>query len=79
MASPLWPARSTFSADTLKQIGTELTDLAPLFSAERTNPSVSHSLKWPGYFVRCGFNRPDPVTLSRPLGFVIQKSPKLCQ
>jgi hypothetical protein len=70
------PDRSAFQATALKRGTVYLTNLAPRFPAERAKPSIAHLLNWPGYFVRYGFNRPDPVALSRPLSFLIQKSPK---
>jgi hypothetical protein len=72
-------ARFALRADALKRSRSQLANLAPFLSAERTEPSVSHLLNGPDDFVRYGFNRPNPVTLSWPLGLGVQKSPELHQ
>jgi len=61
VAFPLRAGRPALRAGTLEQISGELTNLASRFAAERTDPSVSHLLKWPGNFVGYEFNRPDSV------------------
>jgi hypothetical protein len=78
VAFALRSARATLRAGTLERSGTELTNLAPRFPAERTNPSVPHLLKGLGDFVWYGFDRPNPIALKWPLSLGIKKCPEPC-